>query len=142
MSTSRTARRWVVPAVVLVLVSTSVVGWWSKARCIGDGTWSDGEQYHQYCYSDIVALWGGRDLDEGAVPYLDVALEYPVVLGGVMWATAVVARAGPGAASAADYLHVNAVLIGGLVLVTAGLLFWALASMRRAEAAADALKRG
>ena len=27
------------------------------------------------------------------------------------------------------------------VLVTAGLLFWALASMRRAEASADALKR-
>lgn len=116
------ARRWGAALVAAALVAAVAVGWWSKARCIADGDWTGGEQYHGFCYTDLAALWGARDLDRGAVPYLDVPLEYPVLLGGVMWATAAATRALPGAGSVAAYVNVNAALLAGLLLATVAVL--------------------
>ncbi|MBW3642808.1 MAG: DUF2029 domain-containing protein, partial [Actinobacteria bacterium] len=78
---------WAVLALALVL------GWWSKARCVFDGGWEGGEQFHGYCYSDLVALWSGRGLAEGRIPYIDQPLEYPPLIGAQMWVTALVNRA-------------------------------------------------
>lgn len=119
---TRSLPRWAAGAVLVGVVATLVAGWGIKARCLTDGGWSDGEQYHEYCYSDFVSLWYARDLGQGAVPYLDSPVEYPVVLGGVMWATAGITRALPGEATAARYFHVNAVAMALVLLVALGLI--------------------
>lgn len=41
--------------------------------------------YLRWCYSDIPPLWFFERLSEGAVPYLDHPVEYPVLTGLWMW---------------------------------------------------------
>ena len=79
-------------AVVLALTLTA--GWWVKARCLYDGTvgWEDTEQYLGWCYTDVVPLFGARELDIGSVPYVDFPVEYPVLVGAQMYLTALPAR--------------------------------------------------
>ena len=105
---------WVVVGVALLL------GWWSKARCLGDGGWEGGEQFHRYCYSDLVALWFRRGLAEGHIPYLDQPLEYPPLIGAQLWVTALVTRALRGGVIA--FYNLNAGLNAALVVATLGLL--------------------
>ena len=76
-----------------VLVVTLVAAWWTKGRCLGDGGWTDGEQYTGWCYTDIVPLWFAERLNEGATPYLDHPVEYPVLIGAQMWVAAGIVRA-------------------------------------------------
>jgi uncharacterized membrane protein len=82
-------------AVILgaLLVLTLILAWWSKARCLGDGGWQDGEQYMAWCYTDIYPLWWAEGLDQGATPYVDHPVEYPVLIGTQMWVAAGLVRA-------------------------------------------------
>lgn len=60
--------------------------WVQKSPC-RDAQWTDLEQYTSFCYTDVVALYGAQGgLSQGGVPYLDYALEYPVLTGGFMTA--------------------------------------------------------
>ncbi len=81
-----TAKRPIGLGVVLAcLAGTLALGVGLKARC-ASGDWSDGRQYKQYCYSDIVPLLGTEQLTGGRLPYLGACApaegecdEYPVL---------------------------------------------------------------
>jgi uncharacterized membrane protein len=62
-----------------------VLHWIQKSPC-QDGSWDDWEQYKKFCYTDIVALYYAEKLNEGAVPYFDHPVEYPVLTGFFMGA--------------------------------------------------------
>lgn len=128
---------YIVPAIlILATAGTLAGGYMLKAHCT-DVPW-DGAQFSDRCYSDIVPLFAGRDLDEGATPYLDQAegpvdgpkghpgfLEYPVLTGVVMWAAAQAALdgwlgAGP---DAAGFLFWNALIMAPFALATTWLLY-------------------
>jgi uncharacterized membrane protein len=68
------------------------VAWVKQAPC-SSGDWSGNVQYTHFCYDDAIPLFGAHRLDEGAVPYLDTAVEYPVLTGGFMALAAALARA-------------------------------------------------
>ncbi len=84
---------------VLLALLTSALGFWQKAPCrVHD--WSQEYQYTRACYTDVLALYYSEQLDQGATPYLDHPVEYPVLIGGAMALVASVsddvARALPG----------------------------------------------
>ncbi len=123
---------------VLACTLTLAVGWWSKARCLGDGSWTGSEEYLAWCYTDIFPQWGIERLSEGAVPYLDHPVEYPVLTGAQMWLAQQVTQQFPAGAQAVAFFHVtaamNALLSLGVLLLLARapvpprrLLWWALA---------------
>ncbi len=89
-------------------------------RCLGNGGWEDGEQFHRYCYSDLVALWFGRGLADGRIPYIDQPLEYPPLIGAQVWVTALAARASGG--GVVTFYNLNAGLNAAFVLATLALL--------------------
>ena len=76
-----------------ILLLTLVAAWWTKGRCLFDGGWEAGEQYLGWCYTDILPLWFAEELHVGATPYLDHAVEYPVLIGLQMWVAAGLTRA-------------------------------------------------
>src|SRR3712207_8521347 len=61
----------------------SAVAWLKQAPC-ADGDWTGSLQYTHLCYSDPVPLFGLYRQGEGALPYLDARVEYPVLTGAVM----------------------------------------------------------
>ncbi|MCV2491867.1 glycosyltransferase 87 family protein [Geodermatophilus sp. YIM 151500] len=88
------------------LMFTSVVlalAWLKQAPCAA-GDWSGSRQYTHFCYSDAVPLFGLYGLDQGALPYLDVRVEYPVLTGGLMAVAVALSRAYDGAAEAIGVL--------------------------------------
>jgi uncharacterized membrane protein len=78
----------------ICLLFTSLVlslAWFKQAPC-ADGNWAGHIQYTHFCYSDAVPLFGIHGLDKGRIPYLDSPVEYPVLIGGFMQLSAVIAR--------------------------------------------------
>jgi uncharacterized membrane protein len=77
----RRGRFWTAARIVLALTClTLVLHWVQKSPC-NDGAWSNNLQYKQFCYTDVLALYGAERLSEGAIPYLDHPVEYPVLTG-------------------------------------------------------------
>lgn len=76
-------RFWTAGRVVLALgCVTLVLHWLQKSPCRDGGTWTGLGQYTRFCYTDVIALYGADGgLSHGGIPYLDYALEYPVVTG-------------------------------------------------------------
>src|SRR5690606_10652609 len=75
--------------VLALLCLTLALHWVQKGPC-RDANWSDLEQLTKFCYSDIIALYGAENgLSQGGLPYLDYALEYPVLTGVFMTAVRV-----------------------------------------------------
>jgi uncharacterized membrane protein len=86
------ARRWTVVRILLAVAAiTMLLGYAEKAPC-ASGRWVNNLQYTHACYSDVIPLWGAEGLSDGAVPYRDHAVEYPVLTGGFMWVTAELTR--------------------------------------------------
>src|SRR5207247_3039346 len=56
--------------VLLCVAGTMAVGTALKSHCAG-GDYSDGRQYHDLCYSDIVPLLSTEQLTDGRLPFLD-----------------------------------------------------------------------
>ena len=54
-----------------------------KSPC-RDGAWSGYKQYTNFCYTDVLALYYAEGLSNGEVPYVDHAVEYPVLTGVMM----------------------------------------------------------
>lgn len=123
--------------VVLTLLCgiTLVLGFLNKDRCTGPrfDEWGrsqpdfDTRRYEDVCYSDIQTLWIGRDIDRHVFPYVNGKLspdgqpiggvvEYPVLTGVVIWASAVFAD------TDADFLLLSALLLSPFGLATAWLL--------------------
>ena len=79
-----TRRRWTpVRWLVLITLLTSLLGFWQKSPCRVH-PWTEQYQYTRACYTDVFALYFAERLSDGATPYLDHPVEYPVVIGGVM----------------------------------------------------------
>lgn len=68
------------PGVVGILAATLALGFALKVPCADEDAWADGRAARIACYTDVTALYVGRDLDDG-VPYLDRPFEYPVGTG-------------------------------------------------------------
>jgi uncharacterized membrane protein len=103
-STGRPSRWWMPVRVLLLLtVLTSLLGFLQKAPC-RTNAWSNDYQYTRVCYTDVFALYYSEHLDGNqqtgsrlGVPYRDEPVEYPAVIGGLMWA----------AAEVTDVIHPN-----------------------------------
>lgn len=139
---------WNVTRVVLALVCVSfAMGLWQKSYCHEIG-WPRGnnQEYVHTCYSDVAHLFRERGFAQGKLPYVDSgnypALEYPVLTGAVMAASAAVARtASSGSAQAVRFYDVTSALL----LVCASVLAWAvlqLAGRRPWDAALIAVAPG
>ena len=76
---------------LLFTVLVLSIAWVKQVPC-ADGNWTGSRQYTHLCYNDAVPLFGIHGLSEGQVPYLDSAVEYPVLTGAFMQLAAVVAR--------------------------------------------------
>jgi uncharacterized membrane protein len=112
--TARGRAAWAVLALCAVAL---LAGWWTKARCLTDGGWQGGEQYHAWCYTDIYPLYFARDLDR-AVPYLDRPVEYPVLTGAQMWLAAQAVRGLPAHRRPVAFFHATAA-VGAVLLLGA-----------------------
>jgi uncharacterized membrane protein len=113
---------------VEILVAAVVVllaGWLFKSHCYFDGSWDDGEQYTVGCYTDVVPFWTARGVAEGAMPYLEAPLEYPVLTGAQIWLEGEFSRLllAPGAGAL--------VFLTVVTLVNAGLAVGILALLHR-----------
>lgn len=74
------------------------------------------DQYASLCYSDIQALWGARGIAEGAVPYLEADLEYPVLTGAFIWVTRSLSGLVPTDRPHVAFFGLSAVLLFGCFL--------------------------
>ena len=80
-----TLDRSITPARIVIALALVVFGlhWLQKSPC-QDGAWANFEQYTKFCYTDVLALYYAEHLNEGAVPYFDHPVEYPVLTGLLM----------------------------------------------------------
>jgi uncharacterized membrane protein len=85
---------------------TCLLGYAEKASCRDTRNWTDDFQYTRLCYSDVVALYGAERLDEGARPFVDYPVEYPVLIGAAMQASAEVSYLAPATAAGEQDLAV------------------------------------
>lgn len=96
-------------AVVVTLVALAAKSWCGIPA-------SPDELYLRWCYSDVPPLWFAERLHEGAVPYLDHPVEYPVLTGLWMWLASVPA------ATAGEFLLFTGVLLVACAALTAAAL--------------------
>jgi uncharacterized membrane protein len=77
--------RFWTPLRVLLAMTTLILAlaWVEKSPC-QTGAWSHSLQYTHLCYSDVVPLFYEEKLNTGAVPYVQHAVEYPVLTGAFM----------------------------------------------------------
>ena len=113
---------WTPVRVMLVICTVTLLLAWAQKSPCADARWANHRQYSQFCYSDILPLWGTERLDVGAVPYRDQAVEYPVLTGGFMWMSAELTRAVAAVEGTHDTIVVfgvvSAVLLAMLALAT------------------------
>ena len=103
--------------VVLVLaVLASLISFAKFSHCEST-TWATPDQYVHACYSDLPSLFGARGLDKNDWPYTSElnSVEYPVLTGMVMFATAIFVD------SPIAYFNLNVIFLAllfiGLVLL-------------------------
>ena len=86
-------RRFTVTRVLLLFtLLTCGLGWAAKSGCRDGSNWQHEYQYTRACYTDVVALYSSEGLAQGDVPYYDHPVEYPVLIGGVMQVSSLLAR--------------------------------------------------
>jgi len=78
--------------------------------------WATPDQYVHACYSDFPSLFGDRELNKHKWAYagIEKAVEYPVITGLVMYATALITPSNSN--SATNYFLINAFLIALLFI--------------------------
>jgi uncharacterized membrane protein len=132
-------RFWTPLRVLLALtLLTLAFAWLQKSPC-QDGAWTAGKQYTHFCYSDVIPLYYTEHLNEGAVPYADHAVEYPVLTGAFMGVAAWIAAKVPhGMPDVQAYFTVTALLLSICMLVVTWSTY-RLAGRRRWDAAMVAL---
>ncbi|GIJ41982.1 glycosyltransferase family 87 protein [Micromonospora andamanensis] len=135
-------RFWTAVRIVLALTClTLALHWVQKSPC-QDGAWVNNEQYTRFCYTDVLALYYAERLNEGAVPYRDHPVEYPVLTGYFMGALGLpVHSAGvdnPDMNQGQWFYNLNALVLGALAVVTVAVIL-ALRRRRPWDAALFAL---
>ncbi len=81
--------RWTPLRIMLGLACLTLVGAYLQKSPCASGDWVGNKQYTHACYSDVVPLWSAERLDIGNIPYRDNGVEYPVLVGGFMWLSAI-----------------------------------------------------
>jgi uncharacterized membrane protein len=104
-------------AILLLLTAlTCFAGWVQKAPCRVH-SWSHEYQYTRMCYSDVYALYFDEQLDKGKIPYLDHAVEYPVLIGGLMEVGSLIAHEAAPADRAPVFFDSTALILACAALV-------------------------
>ena len=105
--------------VILLSIVASLLSFAKFNHCAQTG-WQSPDQYVHACYSDIPALYGERGLDKGVWAYSSGAesVEYPVIQGAIMWATAKVIPQGVN-----NYFYGSALLLALLFIFIATITF-------------------
>lgn len=115
----------------LVTVAAFLVGFLQRVPCTAPGSSGSGSIYGRYCYSDLPVLYQSRGLNQGIFPYSSASpqhpLEYPVLMGYVIYATERITRfISPGAhlvERSRVYYEVNSmVLLGFAVIMVLGVV--------------------
>ena len=113
--------RWLFSIMLIVTLGTAATatfGWVQKASCMTHG-YSHEYQYTRLCYSDIYALYYSEELNTGKVPYEDHAVEYPVIIGGIMRVAQVGADFAPEKYRSQWFFTINAGILGGAAILLA-----------------------
>jgi uncharacterized membrane protein len=105
--------------ILLLALLASLLSFAKFNHCPENG-WQSPDQYVHACYSDIPALYGERGLDKGVWAYSNGAesVEYPVIQGAIMWASAKVIPAGVN-----NYFYASALLLALLFMFISLLVF-------------------
>ncbi len=108
-------RIWTPARIVVALgILVFCLHWIQKSPC-QDGAWENHEQYTRFCYTDILALYYAEHLHEGAIPYVDHPVEYPVLTGLFMGALGLpvhdLAEANPGLNQGQAFYNLNALVL-------------------------------
>ena len=106
--------------VVIALALLASLLSFAKFNYCAETGWKTPDQYVHACYSDIPALSGERGLDKGSWAYSngESSVEYPVVQGAIMWATAKLLPSG-----ANNYFYGNALLLALLFIFIAFIVY-------------------
>lgn len=112
----------VAKSLVLLAVLASLLSFAKFNHC-RNSNWAAPDSYVHACYSDIPILFSARSLDSHQWAYKGGtnAVEYPVVMGAVMWATSWFAPSG--SHSLRGYFDFNALLIA-ILFVFSVLIVW------------------
>ncbi len=104
--------------IILFAILASLLSFAKFSPCQGS-VWAGPGQYIHACYSDLPALFSERAFGKGEWAYNggDQAVEYPVLQGLVMWATAKVSPDGP-----VSYFNFSSILIALLFIASAVLI--------------------
>jgi uncharacterized membrane protein len=109
--------------VLLATTTVLVLGLVVKQPC-ASGNWTDGRQYRNLCYTDVVPLYGTEHLQGGRLPFVNACPagggqcdEYPVL---TMYLMRVAAWVGHGYAG---FFYANAALLAAFALLTAWFLY-------------------
>jgi uncharacterized membrane protein len=117
---------WTATRVVLALVCITLSMHWVQKFPCNDGAWSGLEQYKYMCYTDVLALYYSEGLSEGAVPYKDHEVEYPVVTGAFMGLIGLPVNALGNRAGALNegqlFYNLNMLALGAMAIATVALL--------------------
>jgi uncharacterized membrane protein len=115
----RTAFRWspLVHALIGLTLLASALSFLKSEHCRSN-LWSSPDVVIHACYSDIPALFTTRHLDEHQWAYKggSTSVEYPVLMGVVMWATAWLVPSGDN--SPRTYFDINIFFIALLLLAS------------------------
>lgn len=98
--------------VVALAILTSIFSYFKFSHCESK-VWAGPDQYIHACYSDLPALFSTRAFGDGKWAFVggEQAVEYPVLQGVIMWATAQISGDSP-----ITYFRVNAILLALLFL--------------------------
>jgi uncharacterized membrane protein len=117
-----------------ITVLVCVLGYVQKSSCLSH-PWADEYQYTRLCYSDTFVLYTSEGLNARrdaadkvtgpvSVPYRDHPVEYPPIIGGLMWGAAELTSwvhgggADPNGARAATFFDITALGLAALALVS------------------------
>ncbi|CAN2229200.1 hypothetical protein MCEROE11_01420 [Candidatus Nanopelagicaceae bacterium] len=105
--------------VIALALLASLLSFAKFNYCVETG-WKTPGQYVHACYSDIPALYGERGLDKGVWAYNngENSVEYPVVQGAIMWASAKLIPDGVN-----NYFYGSALLLALLFIFIALIVF-------------------
>ncbi len=104
--------------IILFAILASLLSFAKFSPCQGS-VWAGPGQYIHACYSDLPALFSERAFGKGEWAFNggDQAVEYPVLQGLVMWATAKVSPDGP-----VGYFNFSSILIALLFIASTVLI--------------------
>src|SRR5690242_10320595 len=107
--------------VMALAVVVFALHWVEKSPCQSQ-SWDNWMQYKRFCYTDIIALYYSEALNEGAIPYFEHPVEYPVLTGFFMAAIGLpvhnLGEGRPGMSQDQAFYNLNALVLMAFGLAT------------------------